>query len=104
MNGRCCVRNLMRGFRAVRLLPKLIAGAALVLAASGLNAETPVSWDNLAGATPAGNPVLGNQAAPVRLVEFVSYTCPHCAHYHGEAGAALRSGLVRQGKAAPASP
>ena len=54
----------------------------------------------VAGATPAGNPVLGNQAAPVRLVEFVSYTCPHCAHYQGEAGAPLRSGLVRQGKVA----
>lgn len=77
-----------------------MSAAALCLAAASVPAETPRAWDDLAGVTPQGNPVLGNQAAPVRLVEFISYTCGHCAHYDLEAKAPLRSGLVRQGKVA----
>jgi protein-disulfide isomerase len=79
---------------------KALTATALLLAASQGPAETPRGWDSLAAVTAAGNPVLGNQAAPVRLVEFVSYTCPHCANYDSEARAPLRSGLVRQGKVA----
>jgi protein-disulfide isomerase len=84
----------------MRPLLKSLSGTALLLAASLAPAEAPSSWDNLAAATPAGNPVLGKQAAPVRLVEFISYTCGHCAHYDAEAKVPLRSGLVRQGKVA----
>jgi protein-disulfide isomerase len=77
-----------------------MCAATLLLGAAQLPAETPRDWENLAGATPQGNPVLGNLAAPVRLVEFISYTCGHCAHYDAEAKAPLRSGLVRQGRVA----
>jgi protein-disulfide isomerase len=84
----------------MRFALKTLTVTALLLAAPQVAAETPVSWDGLSSATPEGHPVLGNQAAPVRLVEFISYTCGHCAHYDGEAKAPLRSGLVRQGKVA----
>lgn len=84
----------------MRPVLNLFTGTVLLFAASALTAETPVNRDNLASAMPAGNPVLGNQAAAVRLVEFVSYTCSHCAHYHGEAATTLRSTLVPQGKLA----
>lgn len=84
----------------MRTFPKALAATALLLGAVQLPAETPPAWDNLVAITPAGNPVLGNQAAPVRLVEFISYTCGHCAHYDAEAKVPLRSGLVRQGKVA----
>jgi protein-disulfide isomerase len=30
---------------------------------------------------PTGAMVIGNPAAPVRVVEYLSYTCPHCARY-----------------------
>jgi protein-disulfide isomerase len=84
----------------MRSMLKALTGTALLLGAAQIAAETPLGWDELAAATPAGNPVLGNQAAPVRLVEFISYTCGHCAHYDGDAKVPLRSGLVRQGKVA----
>lgn len=84
----------------MRQLLRALAGTALLLTGLSLGAEIPAGWDNLASVTPAGNPVLGNQAAPVRLVEFISYTCGHCAHYDGESAAPLRTGLVRQGKVA----
>jgi protein-disulfide isomerase len=84
----------------MRTLLKTLGAAAVLFAAPQASAETPLSWDNLASATPDGNPVLGNQAAPVRLVEYISYTCGHCAHYDAETKVPLRRGLVRQGKVA----
>lgn len=69
-------------------------------AAGGQASAAPRGWDNLAALTPEGFPVLGNQAAPVRLIEFISYTCPHCASYAAASERPLRTGLVRQGKVA----
>ena len=57
-----------------------------------------VAWDQKLSRNPAGNHVIGNPAAKVQLVEFMSYTCPHCAHYAEESKVALLPGLVRQGK------
>ncbi len=37
-----------------------------------------------------GSHILGNPAAPVRLTEYVSYTCSHCKDFVEEANAALR--------------
>ena len=30
----------------------------------------------------AGDHVLGDPKAPVTLIEYASFTCPHCAHFH----------------------
>jgi protein-disulfide isomerase len=78
----------------------LLATALLGTLPLTVQAETPTGWDQLASTTDEGMPVLGNQAAPVRLVEFMSYTCPHCAHFAAEADAELGQGLVKQGKVA----
>ena len=78
----------------------LLAAVALAAIPAAAPAETPRSWENLVTTTDDGMPVLGNATAPVRLVEFMSYTCPHCAHFAAEADAALSDGLVRQGKVA----
>ncbi len=55
-------------------------------------------WDQTVTMTADGFPVLGNPAAPVKLVEFISYTCSHCAEFSKESKLPLNSGLVRQGK------
>lgn len=39
--------------------------------------------------TRGGGHKIGNPAAKVKLTEFVSYTCPHCAHFQQEAGGAI---------------
>lgn len=73
------------------------------LIAAKPKAKAPVSkvlWDAKLTRTAEGNHLYGNPAAKVRLVEFISYTCPHCAHYAEEAKAPLLGGLVRQGKVA----
>ncbi len=63
-------------------------------------AAPAATWDQKLTRSPAGNHVIGNPAAKVRLVEFMSYTCPHCADYAHDSKTALLGGLVRQGKVA----
>lgn len=51
-------------------------------------------------ATPASGPAsftIGNPAAKVHLVEYLSYTCPHCAHFAEESSAVLRGQMIRSG-------
>ena len=55
-------------------------------------------WDQTVTLTEQGFPVMGNPAAPVKVVEFISFTCPHCADFAQEAKVPLTLGLVRQGK------
>ena len=41
-----------------------------------------------------GSHILGNPAAPVRVTEYVSYTCPHCKDFVEESNAALRAHIA----------
>ena len=85
-------------------LPVAIASAAISTAApSGKpvpKASAKADWTATVTRTPQGTHVLGNPAAKVRLTEFVSYTCSHCAQYHEAADGALRANFVAPGKAA----
>lgn len=55
-------------------------------------------WDRTIAITPDGFPVMGNPDAPVKVIEFISYTCSHCADFAKESKVPLSAGLVRQGK------
>lgn len=78
------------------LLKWVAAGfGALALAA----AAPAIDWTKKVTQTPAGAFVLGNPAAKTRLIEYVSYTCPHCAHFTDEASAPLRRYVATGGTA-----
>lgn len=70
----------------------LIPIAAVALVA----ATAPRPWTAVATPVSTGSYLVGNPKARVKLVEYVSYTCPHCAHYAAESdqvlGAMVRSG------------
>jgi protein-disulfide isomerase len=55
-------------------------------------------WDAKLTRSATGNHLIGNPAAKTQLVEFISYTCGHCAHYTADAKLPLFTGPVRQGK------
>jgi protein-disulfide isomerase len=55
-------------------------------------------WDRTITMTADGFPVMGNPNAPVKVVEFISYTCSHCAEFSEESKIPLDAGLVRKGK------
>lgn len=56
------------------------------------------NWNATVVRTPAGSHLLGNPNAPVKLVEYLSYTCGHCAQFEVEGSGALRLGYVAPGK------
>jgi protein-disulfide isomerase len=43
--------------------------------------------------------VLGNEDAPVTIIEYASMTCPHCAHFHNELLAQVKRDVLDTGKA-----
>jgi protein-disulfide isomerase len=65
---------------------------------SVLMAAPAANWTARVALSPIGGHVLGNPAAPTKLVEYVSYTCSHCAHFVGEASAPLKANYVKGGK------
>ncbi len=71
-----------------------------LLALLTLGAAGPVDWTKTVTRTPAGSYVVGNPAAKVRLIEFMSYTCPHCAHFAAEGTPPLMHDYVKRGTVA----
>jgi len=86
---------------------------ALALAACGGNAEDagppsgePIAaiaapagteWADTASETAEGGFVIGNPEAPIKLVEYASHTCSHCADFSVDAAATLREKYVASG-------
>ncbi|MBS0253923.1 MAG: thioredoxin domain-containing protein [Proteobacteria bacterium] len=86
---------------AAALATTLAAFAApALLAAPPRHAATGAggNWNAVVAMTPAGTHVVGNPAAKVKLIEYVSYTCPHCAHFEEQSAAGLQLFFVSSGK------
>jgi protein-disulfide isomerase len=76
-----------------KLLPlALFALPVAVMAAPAAN------WVSRVTISAIGGHAMGNPAAPTKLIEYVSYTCSHCAHFVGEASAPLKANYVKGGK------
>jgi protein-disulfide isomerase len=72
-------------------VPTLFAAilAVVMLAASPLRAEGDAAL--------APDMELGNPEAKVTLIEYASFTCPHCAAFHAEVLPRLRADYIDQG-------
>lgn len=87
-----------------RLIAAVAAVAALALspapAAAKAAAKAPVTrdWSRLVAATPQGGFRMGNPAAPVKLVEYGSLSCPHCRHFAETGYRPLVQQYVRTGR------
>jgi protein-disulfide isomerase len=71
--------------------------AALTATAAPALQRAATNFAATVTATPTGSYILGNPQARVQLVEYVSYTCPHCATFSAESAAGLRSRYVAGG-------
>jgi hypothetical protein len=60
----------------------------------------PVDWTKTVTRGPNGAYVMGNPKAKVRLVEYLSYSCSHCAHFTTESAAPLKANYVAKGRVA----
>ncbi|MFV0624231.1 DsbA family protein [Sphingomonas sp. ac-8] len=81
--------------RVLGMVAGLLAG---LVVAGPANAQQARDWRTAAVKTPSGAYQIGNPKAKVTLVEYVSYTCPHCGHFEEESKAPLHDGLVRNGQ------
>ena len=54
-------------------------------------------WSTIVTKTPEGGYLMGNPNAKVKLVEFGSMTCPHCAEFEEQGGKALIDNYVKKG-------
>ncbi|MFT3964423.1 MAG: thioredoxin domain-containing protein [Sphingobium sp.] len=55
-------------------------------------------WSETVAATPEGGFVMGNPDAKLKLVEYASFTCPHCREFAETAEEPLKSKYVDTGK------
>ena len=71
----------------------------LAFGALALIAATAPNWISSVRVQPNGAFIMGKPAAPAKLVEYLSYTCSHCAHFTGEASAPLKASYITKGLA-----
>ncbi|MEZ5709443.1 MAG: thioredoxin domain-containing protein [Blastomonas sp.] len=88
-------------FRRIALAGALaLAPAAMLIAPQQAGQAAPAAqtdWSRRISTTPMGAHMLGNPLAKTRLVEYMSYTCPHCAHFEEEAYGPIRKLFVGKG-------
>ena len=74
-----------------------MALAGLALIAAPLAVVAAKDWNAVQSVSPKGHKV-GNPDAKAKLIQFVSYTCIHCAHFEQASDAPLRAGFIMEGK------
>jgi protein-disulfide isomerase len=70
---------------------------AQAVTAGAVPAPKSGDWSTVVTKTPEGGFVMGNPNAKVKLVEFGSLTCGHCAEFEHEGGKALVDDYVKKG-------
>lgn len=85
---------------------KLNRRAMIALAAAATAAMTPALAQETGTATTTGMGTgdgpgdfsLGSPDAPVKIVEYASFTCPHCADFHANVFKSLKADYIDTGK------
>jgi protein-disulfide isomerase len=75
-------------------LKKYLAAAFVsvtAISAGLLAAPAPNKWLSTVTVTAKGAHVLGNPAAPKKVVEYLSYTCGHCADFEANESPAFKA-------------
>lgn len=89
----------LRPFLAVSAFA-LATAATLFAVAPGTaqKAAAPADWSERVSQSQVGGHVMGNPAATQKVVEYMSYTCPHCAAFDQDSNPALASNYIAKGK------
>lgn len=82
----------MNQFRSLLALAAAISSLALPTPSNAQDANAPAVT-----VTAEGGVRMGSASAPAALVEYVSYTCPHCATYDAQSHEILRTTYVTRG-------
>jgi len=83
--------------KIVNVISLAMATIALLTMPGATSAEAKANWTATVSVAEDGTHTLGNPDAKVKLSEYVSYTCPHCANFEKAADAPLRLAYVMPG-------
>ena len=83
---------------AALLLPAAATPALAAAAAAAAQAPAQRDWTGNVVATPEGGFRMGNPDAPVKVVEYLSLTCPHCRDFARTGAPNLIRNHVRSGR------
>ncbi len=72
--------------------------ALLSLAASALGAETTAESSAETAPIEVVDYGIGPEDAKVKIIEYASFTCPHCAHFHADVFPKLKADYIDTGK------
>lgn len=75
-----------------------LATAAVALAVPAPALAQSVDMDELVKPGPLGDKILGEEDAPVTIVEYASMTCGHCANFHKRTWPDLKKDYIETGK------
>ncbi|MFM5893833.1 MAG: DsbA family protein [Novosphingobium sp.] len=92
------IAALATGLLIATIPAAILAKPALRKRVPAPTAQAGPHWDQTITLSEQGFPIMGSPNAPVKVVEFISFTCPHCADFSQESKVPLQMGLVRQGK------
>ena len=73
------------------------SGTGPEVTAAPVPAPNNGDWSTIVTKTPEGGFLMGNPNAKVKLVEFGSMTCPHCAEFEHAGGKSLVDNYVKKG-------
>ncbi|MBH1943376.1 DsbA family protein [Erythrobacter sp. YJ-T3-07] len=73
-----------------------IMGALLLMLAGLASPAAAQSWLQTVERTPVSH-IVGNPDAPVTVIEYLSYTCPHCREFAMQGEEILKLGYVSKG-------
>ncbi len=92
------IRQLIIGMLAIAVAALCVIGLEQASAQTARPAAPrTINWATTTSQTAEGTHITGNPDARRKLIEFVSYTCPHCAQFERDAGSALLVGYVADG-------
>lgn len=81
-----------------RAAAALLAGAALTLFVGATPAKpVPARWSATIATTTLGAYSVGNPAAKIKLIEYFSYTCSHCADFARLGNTPLKTQYIDKG-------
>lgn len=76
----------------------MLAGLTLGAVATVAVAAPAKNWTANVLRSAIGSHVMGNPAAKVKVIEYLSFTCPHCAHFASDSAVPLKKNYVSTGK------